>query len=570
MSDDSLYSQLADSINSAVTRRKFMQLSGIGAGSILGGSLLSHLQAIAAPPVAADEGIVVMIYMAGGCDPLNTFVPYTNNTYLTSRPNLSLSPTGTGARQCLDVNGAYGFNAALPTVRQMYLDGKLAVLPGIGYAGQDLSHFSSGADYMRGWSGSGSKTSGWLGRFLDTLSEPEINQSRGITINGTMPLALQGALSQPLSLPDNINNAYAAGTSGFDRFCASKVGTFSGYPTALNQMVARNLKGTVDLPATYRPAYPTAGYVSGVSRIESNMAISAGVINANLGARVIHVTQGGYDSHTNQLQDQTTRLAELDAAIKRFFTDLNPAFADRVTLVTYSEFGRRIQENGTGTDHGRAALMMVMGNKVNGGKILTPMPNLSAPDNNGNLIETTDFRQVYADIATNWLKTDTAMILGSSSYATLGMFTSGPGTTTTSTSTSSTTTSSTTSSTTTTTQPATTSSTTTTTRPPTTTTTTTQPPTTTTTTTRPPTTTTTTTQPPTTTTTRPATTTTTTTRPATTTTTTTRPATTTTTTQPPTTTTTRPATTTTTRVVPENDWIRLIKMLRRRRRHRRR
>lgn len=539
MNNESIYTQLADSINSAVSRRKFMQLSGIGAGSIMGGSLLSRLQAIAAPPVKADEGILVMIYLGGGCDPLNTFVPFTNNTYRNARPNISLSPSGQGNRRCLQVNDAYGFNAAMPTINQMYLDGKLAILPGIGFANQDLSHFTSGAIYMQGWGGNGTAPTGWLGRYLDSLDPSGQDSTRGITINGTMPLALQGSATQPLSLPRNINWAYNGGTGSFDRFVATQAGKYTNAVNPLNKLLSDGLKSTVALPATYRPAYPQTGEVSGASQIENNMAVSAGIINANLGARVIHLTLGGFDTHVNQLVDQTAQLTLLDNAIKRFFAELSPLWADRVTVMTYSEFGRRLQENGTGTDHGRAGFMMLMGNKVNGGRVLTPMPDLNATNNDGNLVQTTDFRQVYADISKNWLKADTALLLGSSNYSDIGIFSGGPGTSQNSSSTSSSTTSST--STTSTTKPTTSSTTTSTST--TSTTTTTKPATTsTTTTTRPPTTTTT--QPPTTTTTKPPTTTTTTT-----------------TTKPPTTT--RPDTF-------EDEWERLIKLLRRLRRRRRR
>jgi len=553
MSNESIYTQLAEGINSAVSRRKFMQLSGVGAGTIMGGSLLARLQGFAAPPVKSDEGILVMVYLGGGCDPLNTFVPFSNNTYRNARPNLSLSPSGTGNRKCLQVNDSYGFNAALPTVNQMYLDGKLAILPGIGFPGQDLSHFTSGAFYMQGWGGNVPSQTGWLGRYLDLLNPAGDDSTRGITINGTMPLALQGTVTQPLSLPRNINWAYNGGTGAFDRHVASHAGKFTNSSTPLNKLMADGLENTVSLPGIYRTAYPEAGQVTGASQIENNMAVSAGIINANLGARVIHLTLGGFDSHVNQLNDQTAQLVQLDNAIKRFFAELSPQFADQVTVMTYSEFGRRLQENGTGTDHGRAGFMMLMGNKVNGGQVLTPMPDLNATNADGNLVQTTDFRQVYADISTNWLKTDTEVLLGSSSFSGLGIFSGGPGTSSNNTETTTTTKAP---ETTTTKAPETTTTkapeTTTTTRQPTTTTT--QQPTTTT--TKPPTTTTTT---------RPATTTTTT-RPPTTTT--TRPVTT--TTKAPTTTTTRPVTTTTKAPSVENEWIRLIKLLRRMRRRRRR
>lgn len=410
-----------------MSRRKFLGVSSIATGSILASPLLAQLQAIAAPPIGATDGVLVVIFLGGGNDPLNTLAPYTSNQYRTLRPNLYLSPDSSDPlRKCLPISSSLGLHSSLSNIKSLYESGKVTFIPGAGYTGQDLSHFSSSAQYMFGWSGTSRVTTGWAGRYLDTFSDAASESTRGITINGAIPLVISGAVSQAISLPTYISDAYNANpNSDRSKFCYKDIANFSGSSSfSIPASIASNTKNALELPSKYGSAYPDLSGLNNPSEIERDMAISAGIINANLGARVIHVTHGGYDHHTNQLPEQANRLQDLDQAIGTFFSYLSPGFADRVTVLVYSEFGRRVQENGTGTDHGRAALMMLMGNKVRGG-IATSMPSLTTLDNYGNLVDTVDFRQVYAEVVSTWLRSDENSIIGSS-YNDIGLFTSGP------------------------------------------------------------------------------------------------------------------------------------------------
>ncbi len=432
--EDSLYSHIADGINSAVSRRKFLQLGAVGTGTILGGSVLTHLQALAAPPVGADEGILVMVYLSGGNDPLNTFVPYTENDYLNARPNMSLSPGNSNPlRNCLPLDDKHAFHAALPNIKAMYEQGKVNILPGIGFTGQDQSHFNSLALYQQGWAGKNLLPTGWIGRYLDLLPEPANNSSRAVSLSGQNPRALQGSLSTPLSLPPAYGDAYYsyAERGGFRKHVESVVGSYNEWPKGpdgtMTAKYAAALKEVLTIPEKYKSGYSQNSTLVAPSPVEAQLSTCAGVINSNLGARVLHVYLGGFDTHTNQLVDHNKYLAMVDKAIGSFFGLLSPTYSNRVTVMLYSEMGRRVADNGVGTDHGTAGMMMLLGNKVKGG-IGTPLPSNNAAnlDTNGNHKPTADYRQVYSEILSDWLKADAPRIIGKTYPNKLGLFASGP------------------------------------------------------------------------------------------------------------------------------------------------
>lgn len=429
--DDSLYSQIADGINSAVSRRKFLQLGAVGTGTVLGGSVLSHLQAMAAPPIGANDGILVMLYLSGGNDPLNTFVPFTENAYRNARPNISLSPGNSNAlRNCIPIDNQHAFHAALPNIKAMYQQGKVNILPGVGFIGQDQSHFNSLALYQQGWAGRGVLPTGWLGRYLDSLPDPVKNSSRAVSLSGQNPRALLGSAATPLSLPPAYGDAYYAYAErgGFRQHVTSAVGSYNEWPKGpegtMSAKYSAVLKEVLTIPATYKPAYDNNTSLVAPSSVETQLTTCAGVINANVGARVLHVNLSGFDTHTNQLADHNKYLAMVDKAIGSFFRNLSPAYANRVTVMIYSEMGRRVADNGVGSDHGTAGMMMLLGNKVKGG-IGTPLPSNTALDSNGNHIATVDYRNIYSEVLTEWLGADAPKIIGKS-YPKIGLFAGKP------------------------------------------------------------------------------------------------------------------------------------------------
>ena len=407
-----------------VTRRRFLQLAGASAGAATLTPYLSSLSAFAAPPVGASDGILVLIMMEGGNDGLNTVVPTGEPRYYSLRPGL-----GIGAGAALNIGPGVGLHPALPKLKARFDQGDVAVVQGVGYANPDLSHFSSMGIWMNGWGGprqSGPAT-GWIGRYMDGLPNAADESLYGVVVGSSVPLHMVGNVSRASGLPTNLGGAF-----GIDRRDASDVrmfdalGSFSGGATGLGQwgdLTAKIEHDTLDLAQKIQPAYQGTFPDSNLGR---ELTLVAKLINTNLGIRVFNTNIGGFDTHSGQAGGHATQLGEIDDAIDALFTTLSPAWRSRVTVMTFSEFGRRPEENSdAGTDHGTAAPLFVVGPRVKGGLYGAPS-RTNDLDSNGNLKFHVDFRQVYATILDTWLKADSQQVLGYN-FGSLGFFDGGPG-----------------------------------------------------------------------------------------------------------------------------------------------
>jgi uncharacterized protein (DUF1501 family) len=497
-----------------MSRRKFLQALGIGTGAALAApTILSRFEAFAADSSPTD-GILVLVMLDGGNDGLNTLVPFNDAKYRALRPTLKYGAPGSGARATLNINDAnFGLNPNLPKLAARYLQNKVAFVRGVGYNPSDMSHFTSMGYWMNGWKDAPPQqyANGWVGRYMDSLPGAGTNALLGACIGSSVPLHMIGSTARAAGIPQDISGAFGINRSKpYDARMFDAFASYGNASTGKGQwadMIGKTAKSSMTVAQTVQPAY--AGDL-GDDDLVQQLTLTARLINLNLGTRVFHTKLGSFDTHGDQESMHTRLLTSLDAGIEAFFANLSAAQKPRVTLVTFSEFGRRPDEASNGTDHGAAGLDIIVGDKVKGG-LYGEQPSLTNLDANGNLKASTDFRAVYAEMLGSWLGADPVPILGKD-YPRLGLFTGSPVTPTTSS-----------------------------TLPPIITTTTTQPPaTTTTTTTKPPATTTTTKPPATTTTTQPPPAT----QPTAGTTTTTKPPATTTTKPPATTTTTQPTTTT--------------------------
>jgi uncharacterized protein (DUF1501 family) len=250
---------------------------------------------------------------------------------------------------------------------------------------------------------------------------------RGAAIGATTPLHLVGTRSKAVSVgwpevPYGSTTAdwqqstfYGVAATGA---ASTGLGPLADEIGALEQRMITN--GRLVRPAGWGTTTPAGDLVPG-------MDMAARLINLNLGVRVISLaTKGSFDTHAGQLAAHRSRLADLDAAIEHFYRLLSPSLAGRVTLMTFSEFGRRAKENGSGgTDHGTASSLLLVGDRVAAG-MHGAQPSLDALDGNGNLAVPVDFRSVYASVLQSWLKSTPSSILGAS-YPTLPLFRAGPG-----------------------------------------------------------------------------------------------------------------------------------------------
>ncbi len=297
------------------------------------------------------------------------------------------------------------------------LDCRLAVLQGVGDVTPDLSHFTATARWMTG-DGSEGKT-GWLGRYLDGL--PGGNDPfHAVTVGTSVPLLMNGATRKATALPDSLGDGLStAAKDDWVRRSAECVRAMGAGATGLGpwgDAIAATGRIAIDLNDKVRPLYKeklTQG------RLAEQLDMAARLVNADLGVRVLHVSFGSFDHHSNLPGEHAQRMAELDAGIQTFFEKLDPRFAGRVTLLTFSEFGRRVQANqSNGTDHGTASALFAVGAGVKGG-LYGSMPSLASLDRSGNLVPTVDFRSVYATVLDSWLAADSRQLLGAR-YENLG------------------------------------------------------------------------------------------------------------------------------------------------------
>ena len=405
-----------DDSSSGLSRRAFLQ--GALAAGALGVAMPSWAtEAFGATPLGPNDGILVVVLMGGGNDGLNMVVPYQDGAYYSRRGGLAVPQASV-----LPLAGAaVGLHPALTGVAQRYAAGQVAVVQGVGYPNPDLSHFTSMATWMSGLPGQ-IPTSGWLGRHFDAAAP---NTLRGVAIGSGVPLHMNGASHRSVSLPVG---APPPGLSSEDwnRRMFSSIEATSSASTGRGALADAIARTCTDMMVVARDVAPAYVPEPPDSKLVGDLTLAAQLINADVGARVISVGYGDFDSHANQPFMHDSRMQELDAALTAFWSTLAFAQSHRVTVVTFSEFGRRVQVNGSnGTDHGTAAPMLVMGSRVRGG-VHGGAPSLTSLDRSGNLVATSDFRQVYAEVIDRWLGGSSSAVLGGN-FAHHGVFASVPG-----------------------------------------------------------------------------------------------------------------------------------------------
>ena len=409
-----------------MSRRRFLTLAGAGAGMAAGaaafGPLLEQLRAFAAPPIGPSDGVLVLIMMEGGNDGLNTLVPFGDSRYYQLRPRIAIPRAS-----ALALNASVGLHPSLTKIKGLYDQGKVAIVRGVGYPTPDLSHFTSMGIWMNGWGGAtqpGGPT-GWVGRYLDGLPNAANESLLGAVIGTSVPLHMVGAVARASGLPSSIGGAFGLDRRDpADARMFDAISAFGSGPTGLGpwgDMVGHVEQDTLDLAQRIQPAYAGTFPDTDLGR---QLVLSARLINANLGIRVVSTAFGGFDTHSDEPGGHASLLSELDGAVDAFFQTISPTYRSRVTVMTFSEFGRRPEDNDTiGTDHGTASVQFLFGDRVWGG-LHGQQPSLTSLDQNGNLVRTVDFRQVYATVLDQWLEADAKQLLGHD-FGTLGLFAAG-------------------------------------------------------------------------------------------------------------------------------------------------
>ncbi|MBW7905740.1 MAG: DUF1501 domain-containing protein [Phycisphaerae bacterium] len=409
------------------TRREFLggSLTLLSTAATLPVFLGRTVQALAGEePAGGARGshpILVVVQLAGGNDGLNTVIPYEMDGYYRSRPRLAIP-----ARQVLKLEKGVGLHPSAEALKELFDEGKLAIIQGVGYPNPNRSHFTS-MDIWHLADPDQRAKQGWLGRYFDACcngSDPEPIDS--IALLGEAPLALQGRKFMPLAFENTDALAWGAGrrdqaaAAAFRRLNnidgnvpeSEKVLADYLQRAALKAQVgADNIRSAAGASSAGRRA--RRGGAGGGGALGQQLQLVARLIQADLPTRVYYVSMGGFDTHTNQAGRHQQLLAQFGEAVQGFLDTLEEhKLQERVLLMTFSEFGRRVQENASGgTDHGEAAPMFLFGSKVIGG-VHEKHPSLDRL-HRGDLAYGVDFRRVYATVLRDWMKADAREVLGS-------------------------------------------------------------------------------------------------------------------------------------------------------------
>jgi uncharacterized protein (DUF1501 family) len=406
-----------------VSRRQFVK-----------GGVTAFTFGFAAPQFLCDLALaqggssrtLVIVYLSGGNDSLSTIVPYRDANYATRRPTLAIPAANVMQIGSDSSKVDLGLHPRLTGLKAIFDSGRLAIVQRTGYANQSRSHFT-GFDIWGTASPENSQGTGWLGRYLDSLATP-IDPLVAWNTNRETPRPL---ISRTVGVPAITNpttysfsSPNGATEAAFERTAQTKIS--SHVPVNIPHLAfvnstAQAALGTLDRVATvaqYQPsiAYPGNGFGQALQAV-------AGAMNKGIGTKVFWVQTGGFDTHSAQGANAgayVNLMGNLGDGLKAFYDDLsNQSLLNNTVILVYSEFGRRINENGSqGTDHGAGGNMFAIGGLVRGGIYgtapnLTPDPANPTLENNAADVKfETDFRSVYAKVVDNWLGANSVAILG--------------------------------------------------------------------------------------------------------------------------------------------------------------
>ena len=362
---------------------------------------------------------LVVVQLGGGNDGINTVVPHADPAYYAARKVIALPRD-----QVLDLNGSVGLHPSMTAMKSRFDQGQLAIVQGVGYPNPNRSHFRA-MDIWQSGEPVKAADNGWLGRYVDAsccgIDRPLQTASMGaMAMSDTLPMALWtehvlvpsiGSLSTFRFQTDN-GEAPDERLQHLDAFrdIYSRTATESVYDDFVRKVGREALETSETMQkvaSTYEPkvTYPTNSFATQLKQV-------AQIMSGDFGTRIFYVQLGGFDTHAQQLTSQANLLKILSDGIDAFMRDMEAhGWADEVAVMCFSEFGRRVAENGSaGTDHGAAAPMFIVGNKVVGG-LHGKYPSLTDLTS-GDLKHNVDFRSVYSSLVTDWLDGDSKAVLG--------------------------------------------------------------------------------------------------------------------------------------------------------------
>lgn len=428
------------------TRRQFIKQS---AGAVSVSMLMPKLLFARGQDAAAvdpNRRIFLLLNMNGANDGANTVIPYSSARYKSLRPNLAFNENELNAGGVSTIlNGELAYHPAMIDLKGLHDAGKVATVLGVGYPTPNLSHFSSTSIWMTG--SLSAQGAGWIGKYADLALVGKSSLS-AVSINSALPqIMFANKVVIPNITPsNNANNLFSSYTYQTDgrnagdrnnqlnsfRTNTSRVFDAGTFLAALADASFDAEAGATQVQNTVSTYRSTVVYPAG-SPLSSPLKMVAQLATTIPEANIFNIAYGGFDTHSGQITSagganrttgqHATLLRYLSEGIKAFLDDMAvQGLADNVIVLTYSEFGRRPNENASfGTDHGTAAPLFVVGNKVKGG-LYGAQPSLEATalDRAGNMVFTTDFRSVYSTILDKWLPDGNSTAVLGSAFPNLG------------------------------------------------------------------------------------------------------------------------------------------------------
>ena len=387
-------------------RRDFLIKSSMASSVLLVPSFMKAFESL--DPRLFGYKKLVVIQLSGGNDGLNTLIPYRNDLYYSNRPGISIPKN-----RLIDMNGELGLNENLSPLKALYDKGYLSIINNVGYPNPNRSHFRSTDIWHTASNASEYLDSGWMGRYIDQYGKKPYT---GIEVDDSLSLILKGRTINGVATKDAKKMFNNAKTPFFSKVLETQTETHLSehnlgylYKTMVGAKSSAKYIYETSKTSTSTKSYPNNPFAK-------QLKTTAEFINSKLETKVYYVSMGGFDTHANQANRQSRLLKTYSEAMDVFVKDLEASDSFKDTLIlTFSEFGRRVQQNAAGgTDHGAANNLFVIGKNLKKPGLYNDSPDLTNLDKNGDLKYTIDFRSVYATLLDQWLDASHSKVLGSS------------------------------------------------------------------------------------------------------------------------------------------------------------
>ena len=350
---------------------------------------------------------LVILQLNGGNDGLNTFIPYRNDIYYQLRPRIGIDPG-----KVIQVTDDLGMNAGLSALQPLYDNGEFVIINNVGYPNPDRSHFRSMDIWQSASDSNVYLKTGWLGRMLDSCCPPDAGPYLGLESNEMLSLALKGKRMKGMAVED-INRLYRITKDPFLNDIATAHYNHGDTLDYLYKTLSDTKKSVAYLKEKADLYKSSVSYPQ--NELANNLKGIAQLINSGIETKVYYASISGFDTHANQTVQQDSLLERVSESLASFIEDLRKGGQlDSTMVMVFSEFGRRVMENGSGgTDHGTANNVMILGGNLKKSGFLNEGPDLMNLEDD-DLIYSIDFRQIYATLLENFLEVDSKAVLGKS------------------------------------------------------------------------------------------------------------------------------------------------------------